>query len=289
MEQTIVGKPHTYVIRNPLTETNCSRTYLAKDEDTKRKVFIKAIDVPQECRERRAVLEDAVREAQAMIRVGAETHRVPTVYEYFHDEVQKVFYIVMQNIPGKTLGERMTELDEGAFLRVMRDVASVLVRMHNPKGPHYYHRDLKPDNIIVGKYGDGYLVDFGSSVSYTLKDQEGTPGYRAPEMTRRLAMESRSGADIFSMGVILYEYYTQVRPAMGRNREYMANRDGSAWEWFKEPAALQPRLPAPVNALIVKCMRLNPKERGDAKDLERALDALLRRARNGGRGYGRVQ
>ena len=86
MEQTIVGKPHTYVIRNPLTETNCSRTYLAKDEDTKRKVFIKAIDVPQECRERRAVLEDAVREAQAMIQVGAETHRVPTVYEYFHDE-----------------------------------------------------------------------------------------------------------------------------------------------------------------------------------------------------------
>ena len=242
MEQTIVGKPHTYVIRNPLTETNCSRTYLAKDEDTKRKVFIKAIDVPQECRERRAVLEDAVREAQAMIQVGAETHRVPTVYEYFHDEAQKMFYIVMQNIPGKTLGERMTELD-----------------------------------------------DFGSSVSYTLKDQEGTPGYRAPEMTRRLAMESRSGADIFSMGIILYEYYTQVRPAMGRNREYMANRDGSAWEWFKEPAALQPRLPAAVNALIVKCMRLNPKERGDAKDLERALDSLLRRARNGGRGHGRVQ
>ena len=245
-----------------------------------REVFIKAILVPEDSAEERHTLATAKREAQAMMQIGEGTYHVPTVYDYFHDKKARIFYIVMQRILGNALSKQMEKFERDEdFLRVMIDVCGVLVLMNNNKNG-YHHKDLKPDNIMVGTDGTGYLIDFGSAADYTRK-VEGTACYRAPEMSQRMWQTTRAGADVFSMGVILYEYFTRHLPIMGARKDYWENRTRTAWEVFKEPKELNAQLPPQMNALIVKCMQLDSTKRGTAFDLKRELERLCNRRRCG--------
>jgi len=277
-DNQIKGPSHLYTGLQLRMETACSRTYIATDASMGREVFIKAILVPEDPAEERHVLVTAKREVQAMMQIGEGTYHVPTVYDYFHDKKARNFYIVMQRILGNALSKQMEKFERDEdFLRVMIDVCGVLVLMNNNKNG-YHHKDLKPDNIMVGTDGTGYLIDFGSAADYTRK-VEGTACYRAPEMSQRMRQTTRARADVFSMGVILYEYFTRHLPIMGARKDYWENRARTAWEVFKEPKELNAQLPPQLNALIVKCMQLDSTKRGTVFDLKRELERLCNRRR----------
>jgi non-specific serine/threonine protein kinase len=265
-----------YSFSEPAGETNNSRTFCAQELTYQRDVFIKAIAVSGDSAAVKSALVHAEAEAKAMIAVGMKTPRVPVVHEYFYDPPTRTFYIVMQLIRGKTLADRIAEgsLYPKDVLRALADVCDVLGLMQKS---NYVHKDLKPANIMLTEDGVTYLIDFGSAVRTTLLGREGTEAYRAPEMedvSRHKNMD-RSRSDIFSIGVILYEYFAGKRPH--EDEEY--RRGNQAWAEFVEPKALAPGIPDEVNALIVKCMKYSPKDRYELSRLKAELRRLQNRVR----------
>lgn len=263
---------HRYRLQ-ALGETNQSKTYAAQDLTYGRDVFIKEISIAPEYRT--AAMEKAKEEVKAMVDVGRMTTHVPMVYEYFYDGTQNCFYIVMQKIRGETLAEifhRMNGNNDVREAKVLLDnlatICDVLELMHRHG---YYHKDIKPDNIMRGRENEAYLIDFGSSVNDISQEDDGTVGYRAPEMEKDYKLTDRTRADVFSVGVILYEFFAGSRPEAEVDYKRGPQRGPEVWKSFVEPKEKRPEVPDTINTLIVKCMKRNPKDRYDIRGLKQAL------------------
>ncbi len=124
-----------------------------------------------------------------------------------------------QYIDGVTLTEKLSKkslnIKEGlALLITLLDLVCSLEKVG------VVHRDIKPDNIICSKDGGYYLIDFGiarhlNQISLTFTQAQvgpHTPGYGAPELFQYRKREIDSRADLFSIGVVLYESLTGVHP-----------------------------------------------------------------------------
>lgn len=267
-----VNIQHRYRLQ-ALGETNQSTTYVAQDLTYGRDVFIKEIFIAAEYRA--VAIEKAKEEAKAMVDVGRMTTHVPVVYEYFYDGTQHCFYIVMQKIRGETLDEVFHKKNGGKDVRegrvLLDNLATIcdVLELMNRHG--YYHKDIKPDNIMRGCENEAYLIDFGSSVNDIGQENDGTVGYRAPEMEKDYKLTNRTRADVFSLGVILYEFFTGRRPEAEVDYKRGSQRGPEAWKSFVEPKEKRPEIPDPINELIVKCMKRNPKDRYDIRGLKQAL------------------
>lgn len=128
-------------------------------------------------------------------------------------------YIFEQFIEGVTLRDilqnRTILLQEGMLLA--ENILSIIVQMEQ-KG--IVHRDIKPENIIKSKNGQWYLIDFGIARALNLNSltltevQVGphTPGYGAPELFQYSKKDIDSRADIFSLGIVLFESLVGKHP-----------------------------------------------------------------------------
>lgn len=128
-------------------------------------------------------------------------------------------YIFEEYIDGESLKNYLNKgkmnLEEALILT--EQLLKIIVQMEKR---HIVHRDIKPDNILRSKTGDWYLIDFGIAraldmQSLTLTEvQMGphTPGYGAPELFQYTKKDIDSRADIFSLGVVVYEAVTGTHP-----------------------------------------------------------------------------
>jgi serine/threonine-protein kinase len=197
-------------------------------------------------------------------------------------------FLVMQFLPGQTLGDllkkkRRIEPPELAA-RIARDIASALEAAH---GAHIIHRDLKPANIFLRQDSptneDAFTVkvlDFG--VSKFLSGDEGpatstgmaagSPAYMSPEQVRiEKGLDHRT--DIWSLGIVLYEMLTGVRPFTGKSVEDMVYQVITA----PIPSVLSRvrTVPPALDAIVMRCLeRDRDKRMPDAKALVKALDAI---------------
>ena len=206
-------------------------------------------------------------------------------------------YLVMEYLEGEDLGSvlekrRMVPIEE--LVTIVSQLAKGLGAAH-AKG--IIHRDLKPENIFLGREDDGSvyvkLVDFGLAklTDPTVQSRKtrsgtamGTPQYMAPEQARGLEVDPR--ADVYSLGVILYECLTGRLPFDGPS--YLEVLYKHLAEIPVRPSTYVPMAPA-VDALVMKCLEKNPVQRFQtvqavATQLERiasnmeagAVDALWR-------------
>jgi serine/threonine protein kinase len=197
-------------------------------------------------------------------------------------------FIVEEFVEGESLAQviRRGGLSEAEICRIARAVADALAEAH-AKG--IVHRDIKPDNIIVA--GNRVKVlDFGiakqlgiagassSDTPTAFVTQQGmilgTIHYMSPEQVLGKTVDGR--ADVFSLGVVLYEMATGRRPFRGETiTETMTQiiRDEAA-----EPVSVNPGISPGMNEIIQRCLRKNATERFTAADLVTALDAQLGRA-----------
>jgi serine/threonine-protein kinase len=143
---------------------------------------------------------------------------------------------VMRRIEGVPWSEVLKDISKApAFFQTERDDAlafhlmvfsRVCEAVQFAHSKHILHRDLKPDNVMLGAYGEVYLVDWGLAVS--LKDDghlplareatilAGTPRYMAPEMAAVRADALSERTDIFLLGAILHEVITKRAPYVGK-------------------------------------------------------------------------
>ena len=190
----------------------------------------------------------------------------------------------MEYVPGATLAERLAggALPEKEVLTLGMQVAAALEEAHDQG---VVHRDLKPGNIGVTPKGQVKVLDFGlakvlpqaAEVDITVSLTEtpamaGTLPYMPPELLRGEPTDTR--ADIYSLGVVLYEMSTGQRPF----REPLASRltDAILHQLPIAPRTLDPRVSPELERIILKCMEKKQENRyQSAKELRVDLGRLL--------------
>ncbi|AKJ00780.1 Serine/threonine protein kinase PrkC, regulator of stationary phase [Archangium gephyra] len=179
------------------------------------------------------------------------------------------YYLVMEFVDGPSLRERMRapQQDAQETLRVMLQICRAIEYAH---GRNVIHRDLKPENILFDvQAGDlPKVTDFGlasfledTSTRFALTGTHmamGTLSYMAPE--QRVDAKSADGrADIFALGLILYEMLVGELPA------------GS----FEPPSRRKPKLDSRLDGIIERCLKQQPSERyASVTELIRDLEPL---------------
>ena len=189
--------------------------YLVRDTVINRKAALKTIRVDKDL-DPSQVIEMRQRFYREGQTAGQLTHpNIVTVYDLGED--LGMSYIVMEFVEGGTLAQKMKlqRLSVAQIKHVLWNAATGLDYAHQNG---VFHRDVKPDNIMVSKTGVVKVMDFGIAriMESTLTQTGsvmGTPAYMSPEQVNGQKIDARS--DIFSLGVILYELLTGKKPFTG--------------------------------------------------------------------------
>lgn len=256
--------------------------YKAFDENLKRYVLLKIVtiqgDNPKDIKEN---FNHAMGEVRTLVKLEEQRLNIPVIYNTFQKENN--LFIVMQWIDGYTLDEWVKKASKPQIIKCIVALCNILVAMERVK---INHLDIKPENIIV-RDNTLYLIDFNISRELP-RNNQGTVGYCAPEMTDKLKVVDRSRSDVFSIGVVLYEIYTGARPESGVDYSQgglLRRGDGRNWKKFIEPKKKDGSVDETINDIIVKCMKLSPKDRYGIRELQYALNnyakSLGRNVQNG--------
>lgn len=183
--------------------------------------------------------------------------------------------IVMDFVPGKSLAERIRELNTfEQRMEVLRQLAATLDCVH---GKGLVHRDLKPSNVLISEGGDVFLVDFGlakvidSSLGATTSshDLSGSAPYRAPDGDSGTVT---SRADLYSFAVIAHEMLVGQKPFEKKSvAEYQS---AHRVEPVRDPRSLNIHVQPQVAAALMRGLAKKPSERfASAKDMVTALSS----------------
>jgi eukaryotic-like serine/threonine-protein kinase len=181
-----------------------------------------------------------------------------------HDLMEKndAYYLVTEFVDGADLSKL---LQSGALPAICvaiigARVADALDHVHFHK---LLHRDIKPANIMISRYGEVKLMDFGIAKDQTADDLTrdgllvGSPSYLAPEV---LSGERNDGqSDIWALGVTMYEMLTGQRPFSGRDQGslFLAIRKGR----FPPLRAIGPDVPRRLAKAVERCLRVKGRDR----------------------------
>jgi len=173
--------------------------------------------------------------------------------------------LALEYIEGKSLRKLLLDgapLSLEQSLDFISQLAEVVSYLHSHG---VYHRDLKPENIIVDSHGKIHIVDFGIALLQgarrvtwqNLSDALGTPDYMAPEQIQGKRGDTRT--DLYALGIILYEMQTGSVPFHGDNALAVMHQHLTATPPL--PRQSNPEIPPNLEAIIMKAVRKNPKER----------------------------
>jgi serine/threonine protein kinase/tetratricopeptide (TPR) repeat protein len=175
-----------------------------------------------------------------------------------HDlgEEGKSLFITMEYVRGedlKSLMRRTRVLAAGTAVSIARQVAEGLGEAHRLG---VVHRDLKPGNIMIDKDGNAKIMDFGIARSLARAGTTaegaviGTPEYMSPEQVEGKPADQR--ADIYSLGIILFEMVTGRAPFEGDTSLAIAHKH--RYEPAPDPRTLNPQIPDELGHTILRCL-----------------------------------
>lgn len=249
------------------------RVYRAHEETLDRTVALKV--VRRSARQKDAVLKQFLREARALARL--EHENVVRVYSASAEDDSH--YICMELIDGKTIKEilRERQLSRPEALAIARDLARALQCVH---AADLVHCDLKPSNVMIDSRGVVKLMDFGVSRFDDMTSEDtrrrlataGTPSYMAPERLRGNIPDAR--ADLFSLGVLLYQMLTGELPFHGDNVSDVVTR--ILRDDRVEILDQDPTLPEAIATIVDRLLAHDPAQRhASAAEVEAELDEIL--------------
>jgi hypothetical protein len=229
--------------------------------------------------------DDAFRERfrrEALIQAGIEHPNIVTVYEA--GESDHGLFMAMRLVRGPNLKDMILsrELDAGRALRILRPISEALDTAHESG---LIHRDIKPQNILVGGRDHAYLADFGltkvSGEKGLTKTGQfvGTLDYISPEQIR--GKDATASSDIYALAAVLYEALTGIVPFPKESEAAVLYAHMS-----DEPPSVtdaRPELPDALDAVIRLAMSKDPEERPKSASAlmdaaERAFDRKTRAA-----------
>ncbi len=260
-----------YEVRLHLGSGGMGEVYRAFDSRLGRDIALKVI--------RRATVDDEstldrlLREATL---ASALNHpNIVTIYET--GVVDSDRYIAMELIEGQTLRKLATQgLPLPRIVGIARQVAEALAVAH---AAQIIHRDIKPDNVMVRPDGYAKLLDFGlaraqpnqygtgpTHVGNSSTEAGlilGTMGYMAPEQARGEAVSAE--ADVFSLGVVMYELVTGRHPFMAASQ--LGTLNALLWDTPEPPSLINSELPRALDQLILESLQKDPRLRPGASEV----------------------
>ncbi len=261
-----------YQIRGELGRGAMGIVYEGYDPNIERVVALKTIRADQLAGDNAAdIIARFRREAQA---AGRLSHpNIVSIYDFGEDA--GVWYIAMEYIKGRELkdyfeaGERFSTADA---VRILKQILSALGYSHKLG---VIHRDIKPANIILLADGTVKVADFG--IAHVEKSELtqlgavlGTPSYMSPEQIQGLPIDGRS--DLFSVGVILYQFLTGERPFTGSSTITMRK---VLEENPLPPSRFNVQLSGVMDAVVKKALEKRADDRYQSADeFAQALDAV---------------
>ena len=211
-----------YEVISPLGSGGMGEVYRARDTNLRRDVAIKVL--PDEFAQDPERLARFEREAQIL----ASLNHPNIAAIYGLEKSDDLTYLVMELVPGETLGQRLSAgaLDVDLSLKLFHQIAQALEAAH---GKGIIHRDLKPENIKITPEQRVKVLDFGLAKAFAATEPTavsktatatfeatslgvimGTPAYMSPEQVRGQPLDRRT--DIWSFGCCFYESLTKQHP-----------------------------------------------------------------------------
>jgi len=264
------------------------RVSLAQDRNLERAVAIKTLLNPD------SVTLSQVRRfvQEALITAQLDHPSIAPVYELGFTRSGDLYY-TMKRIEGTALSRVLHDLRHrapgaveqyplGRLLRVLSSVSLTVAYAHD-RG--VIHRDIKPDNIMIGAYGEVMLLDWGFArvigESPLVEEPRvlGTPGYLAPERIRgKSHVDPRS--DVYSLGCVLYEALALQRVFEASTRRAMLEAAVDHDPVPPSRRALGAPVPEELEVLCLRCLARDPDQRlGSAREVADGLDAFIEGSR----------
>jgi len=200
-------------------------------------------------------------------------------------------YVIAKYISGGSLADRIRSSSFG----IVQAVAIVAVVAHAIRHAHsmgIIHRDIKPANILLDESGKPYITDFGMALDEREYGRggncsSGSVAYMSPEQASGDAHLADRRTDVFSVGAVLYELLTGVRPFGNSPIDELLKRIVS------EPAvslrALNPGIPESLEAICLKCLKKDPSDRFASMDeLAQDLATVIAETRDKGLAIGHL-
>jgi tetratricopeptide (TPR) repeat protein len=259
--------PSPFVFRRELSRGGMGRVLIAWDRQHGREVAIKVIGGSNH-----DLIARFQREAQVTARL-----QHPSIIPVYHSGQLAdgdPFY-VMRLVSGRSLDAVVEDRSLPARLALLPQVIAAADAVAYAHDRHVVHRDLKPQNILVGDFGETVVIDWGLAKDLVATDAPagaadsaqpatasltmvgavmGTPAYMPPEQARGEEVDER--ADVYSLGAVLYHVLAGAPPYDGATGAVVI-----ANVLERPPPPLDSELPADLRAIVDKAMARDPERR----------------------------
>ncbi len=246
-----------YKLLRPIGGGGMAKVFLARDTILDRDVAIKILRM--EYSNDQEFIERFRREAESTISLSHP--HIVNIYDVGQED--DVYYIVMEYVEGMTLKQHIQQygplLVEEA-VNIMSQLSSAIAHAHDNG---IIHRDIKPQNILINKFGNVKVTDFGiamalSSTSLTKTNNViGSVHYLSPEQARGGTATKKS--DIYSLGIVLFELLTGQIPFSGESAVSIALKHMQTETPFVR--TFNPSIPQSLENVVLKATAKDPFHR----------------------------
>ncbi len=263
MEKTAQGTPiGRYVIERQLGRGAMGVVYLASDPVIGRRIALKILrlDLPGAEESSERLRSRFQREAQS---AGILSHpNIVTVYDAIEQTDDGALCIAMEYVEGTNLSDILRKPETLAPDFVLDIAAQIADALEYAHAQGVIHRDVKPANVIVTPSGRAKITDFGIAhlIDSALSDDLrflGTPSYMAPERIEGREIDQR--ADLFSLGVVIYQLVTRHMPFKGSSVADLTR--SIARDAPMPPERFSPEISPDLRGILMKSLEKDPAKR----------------------------